>query len=400
MTSRLEELIAELCPNGVEYKKVKDTYLHIKGTPITASKMKEIASEDGEVRIFAGGKTVINAHESDIPRANITRVPAVLVQSRGVIDAVYYDKPFTFKNEMWAYTSNNLISVKFLYYLLKNNIQYFRDAASGMGSLPQISLHVTEDFEIPVPPLEVQSEIVRILDTFTELTARKKQYEYYRDTLLTFNDNNPLHSLISRYCPNGVEYKKIGDIASVDRGGSLQKKDFCEHGIPCIHYGQIYTKYGLFASKSYTFIDSECASKQRFAHKNDIVMAVTSENIEDVCKCVAWFGEEDVAVSGHSAIIRHNQNAKYLVYYFHSSMFFLQKKKLAHGTKVIEVTPSDLLDVKIPVPPLEVQRQIVQILDRFDALCNDLTQGLPAEIEARRKQYEYYRDQLLTFKRA
>ena len=81
-------------------------------------------------------------------------------------------------------------------------------------------------------------------------------------------------------------------------------------------------------------------------------------------------------------------------------MFFLQKKKLAHGTKVIEVTPSDLLDVKIPVPPLEVQRQIVQILDRFDALCNDLTQGLPAEIEARRKQYEYYRDQLLTFKRA
>ena len=197
-----------------------------------------------------------------------------------------------------------------------------------------------------------------------------------------------------------MEYKKIGDIASVDRGGSLQKKDFCEHGIPCIHYGQIYTKYGLFASKSYTFIDSECASKQRFAHKNDIVMAVTSENIEDVCKCVAWFGEEDVAVSGHSAIIRHNQNAKYLVYYFHSSMFFLQKKKLAHGTKVIEVTPSDLLDVKIPVPPLEVQRQIVQILDRFDALCNDLTQGLPAEIEARRKQYEYYRDQLLTFKRA
>ena len=129
-------------------------------------------------------------------------------------------------------------------------------------------------------------------------------------------------------------------------------------------------------------------------------MAVTSENIEDVCKCVAWFGEEDAAVSGHSAIIRHNQNAKYLVYYFHSSMFFLQKKKLAHGTKVIEVTPSDLLDVKIPVPPLEVQRQIVQILDRFDALCNDLTQGLPAEIEARRKQYEYYRDQLLTFKRA
>ena len=107
--SRLDELIAELCPDGVEYKKIKEVYTRIKGTPITASKMKEIEDPDGEIRIFAGGKTVINAREHNIPNANITRVPAVLVQSRGVIDAVYYDKPFTFKNEMWAYTNENQV---------------------------------------------------------------------------------------------------------------------------------------------------------------------------------------------------------------------------------------------------------------------------------------------------
>ena len=169
--SRIEKLIAELCPDGVPFKKIKDVYIRLKGTPITAGKMKEIACNDGEIRIFAGGKTIIDAHIEDIPNANITRVPAVLVQSRGVIDVVYYERPFTFKNEMWAYTADNTVSVKFLYYVLKNNIQTFRDAASGMGSLPQISLKVTEEFMLPVPPLEVQCEIVRILDSQVSLNS-------------------------------------------------------------------------------------------------------------------------------------------------------------------------------------------------------------------------------------
>ncbi|MDO4524992.1 MAG: restriction endonuclease subunit S, partial [Bacteroidales bacterium] len=164
--SRLRELIAELCPDGVEFKQIKEVYTRIKGTPITAGKMKEIEDPNGEIRIFAGGKTVINATESKIPNANITRVPSVIVQSRGVIDFIYYEQPFTFKNEMWAYTAENKTTVKFLYYVLKNNAQHFREAASGMGALPQISLPVTENFYIPVPPIEVQSEIVRILDNF------------------------------------------------------------------------------------------------------------------------------------------------------------------------------------------------------------------------------------------
>lgn len=111
--NRLNELIKEYCPNGVPFRKVKDVYTRLKGTPITASKMKEIASDNGEIKIFAGGKTIIDAHEKDIPKANITRVPAVLVQSRGVIDVVYYDKPFTFKNEMWAYTSEEIVNKNF-----------------------------------------------------------------------------------------------------------------------------------------------------------------------------------------------------------------------------------------------------------------------------------------------
>lgn len=115
--TKLDELNQQLCPDGVEYKKVKDVFRRLRGTPITAGKMKEIADENGEIMVFAGGRTIISAREADIPKANITRVPAVLVQSRGVIDVVYYDKPFTFKNEMWAYTADDKIKVKYLYYI-------------------------------------------------------------------------------------------------------------------------------------------------------------------------------------------------------------------------------------------------------------------------------------------
>lgn len=195
-----------------------------------------------------------------------------------------------------------------------------------------------------------------------------------------------------------VERKPLREIATIIRGGNFQKKDFTEKGIPCIHYGQIYTRYGLSATKTITFIDGDVAKKSKFANTNDIIMAVTSENIEDVCKCVVWLGEEKVAISGHTAIIKHNQNAKFLAYYFHTAMFFKDKKKLAHGTKVIEVTPSKLGDIIVPLPSLSEQQRIVDILDRFDTLCNDISKGLPAEIAERQKQYEYYRNKLLTFK--
>lgn len=202
-----------------------------------------------------------------------------------------------------------------------------------------------------------------------------------------------LSDLIARLCPNGVEFKKLGDIAEISRGGNFQKKDYVDRGFPCIHYGQIYTLYGLFVRETANFISNDKAAGQKKAVTGDIIMAVTSENVEDVCKCVAWLGDGEIAVSGHTAIIHHSIDAKYLVYYFHSSMFYAQKLKLVHGTKVMEVSPNSLGEIKIPVPPLEVQREIVRILDTFTALTAELT----AELTLRKKQYEYYRDLLLTF---
>ena len=196
----------------------------------------------------------------------------------------------------------------------------------------------------------------------------------------------------------GVAVVKLGDIASISRGGNFQKKDFTDDGYPAIHYGQIYTQYGIYATETIATITDIVAGKSRKAVPHDIIMAVTSENIEDVCKCVAWLEDGEIAVSGHTAIIHHNQNAKYLAYYFHTEDFAKQKRKLAHGTKVIEVTPDKLEDIIIPLPSLEEQERIVAILDKFDKLCDELSQGLQAEIEVCQKQYEYYRDKLLTFR--
>ena len=195
-----------------------------------------------------------------------------------------------------------------------------------------------------------------------------------------------LDELIKKYCPDGVEYKKLGDIATISRGGNFQKKDYVSTGVPCIHYGQLYVHYNLFTDNVITYIHKDKAVKQKFAEPNDIIMAVTSENIEDVCKSIAWLGEEKVAVSGHSAIIHHSMNPKYLAYYLNSLHFYKQKVKLAHGTKVIEVTPSALNEVSLPVPPLPVQEEIVRILDSFTSL----TAELQAELQARKKQYGYY----------
>ena len=170
----------------------------LKGTAITAGKMKEIALDNGKVRIFAGGKTLVDTDENNIKKEDIIKIPNIIVQSRGVIDFIYYDKPCSFKKEMWSYTNNSIITLKFIYYYLKTNVEYFRQKGSQMGSMPQISLDVTEKFKIPIPSLREQERIVKILEKFdklcndileglpAEIEARQKQYEYYRDELLTF----------------------------------------------------------------------------------------------------------------------------------------------------------------------------------------------------------------------
>ena len=206
-----------------------------------------------------------------------------------------------------------------------------------------------------------------------------------------------LDELIKKLCPDGVEYKRLGEIGTLIRGNGLQKKDFTKSGVGCIHYGQIYTHYGVYANQTISFVSEQTAKKLKKVDPGDLVITSTSENVEDVCKCVAWLGTESIVTGGHAMIFKHHENPKYLSYFFQSSQFFKQKVKMAIGVKVIDVSPQKLEKTLVPVPPLEVQREIVKILDNFTELTAELTAKLTAELTARKKQYEYYRNWLLTF---
>ena len=206
-----------------------------------------------------------------------------------------------------------------------------------------------------------------------------------------------LETLIKEHCPNGVEYKALGELGELVRGNGLQKTDFTESGVGCIHYGQIYTYYGTFTALTKSFVSPKLAQTLKKVNKNDLIITNTSENIEDVCKAVAWLGEDEIVTGGHATIFKHNENAKYLAYYMQTPMFFDEKRQHVTGVKVIDVSASKLAKIKIPIPPLPIQREIVCILDTFTELTAELTTQLAAELEARKKQYESYRDTLLTF---
>lgn len=269
--------------------------------------------------------------------------------------------------------------------------------ASGVTRF-NVSKKRFKKLQIPIPSLKIQKEIIRILDAFTELTtelikgltkeltSRKKQYSYYREQLLTFNES-------------GVKHLPMGDesIGEFIRGGGLQKKDFTDSGVGCIHYGQIYTHYGTSANKTKSFVSEEFAKKARIAKYGDLVIATTSETDEDLCKAVAWLGNEEIAVSSDACYYRHNLNPKYVAYFFQTEQFHKQKRSFITGAKVRRVNASKLEKIIIPVPLPEEQERIVNILDDFDMLTTSLSGALQKEIELRKKQYEYYRNKLLTF---
>ena len=185
---------------------LKDILFRQKGINITAQQMKELDSANGNIKVFAGGNTTANIQIDDIPEKYIITKPSIIVKSRGNIDFDYYEGPFTHKNELWSYSTNsNDVNLKYIYYILKvNKYSFVNKAKANSVKLPQLTVGDTDNFEIPLPHIKVQEEIVEILDSFTnlidslneELSLRQKQFEYYREKLLTFDD---APSLISKF---------------------------------------------------------------------------------------------------------------------------------------------------------------------------------------------------------
>ncbi|HEM5320218.1 TPA: restriction endonuclease subunit S [Streptococcus suis] len=406
----------------VEWKTLGEILIKGRGTKVTAGQMKELHKDGAPIRIFAGGKTFADVDYGDIPEKDVHHEEAIIVKSRGIIDFEYYTKPFSFKNEFWSYSSDSDdVNLRFVYHYLNHNKSHFQHIAGNM-QMPQISSNDTEKYKIPLPTKTVQSRIVQVLDNFDtvcndlniglpkEIELRQKQYEYFSEKLLTFtaegvypgqwtvdSERGPSDLIRLLQWVFGTIRVELGAICTFTRGNGLQKKDFIEEGYPVIHYGQIYTRYGFSTDKTISFTDQSVFAKLKKAQPGDIVMATTSENVEDVGKAVVWEGNEEVGIGGHSCVLQTEQSSKFLVYYFQSNDFQRQKEKMVVGTKVIELYPKNIQKMLIVLPSFSTQKRIVAILDKFDALTNSIFQGLPKEIELRQKQYEYFRDTLLNF---
>lgn len=291
------------------------------------------------------------------------------------------------------------LDIKFAFhyfFLIGNQIK----KSANFSSLPIVSSKDLKKIQMPIPPLSVQTEIVKILDALTaltseltsELTLRRKQYEYYREKLLSV-DNLKLST-------ENIQWVKLNDLGELIRGNGLQKKDFTETGVPAIHYGQIYTYYGTFATKTKSFVSPELAKKLKKVDCGDVVITNTSENFEDVGKALVYLGTDQAVTGGHATIFKPNHEkilSKYFVYLTQTSFFTNEKRKYAKGTKVIDVSATDMAKIILPIPPLEEQQRIVSILDKFETLTNSITEGLPLAIEQSQKRYEYYRELLLDF---
>ncbi|HHO9755799.1 TPA: restriction endonuclease subunit S, partial [Escherichia coli] len=372
-----------------------------KGTKITAGQMKALHKDNAPLKIFAGGKTVAFVDFKDIPEKDINREPSIIVKSRGIIEFEYYDKPFSHKNEMWSYHSNNdAISIKYIYYFLKINEGYFQKIGGKM-QMPQIATPDTDKFEVPIPcpdnpekSLAIQSEIVRILDKFTALTAeltaelnmRKKQYNYYRDQLLSFEDGE-------------VEWKALGTICQIGDGNHSSKypkaNEMIEQGIPFIRGTNMVN--GTICNQDMKYISKEKHNELKKGHLKafDVLIA----NRGEVGK-VAYVpeGYSGSNLNSQLAWLRANPEIiinRYLFFILCSST--IQNKLSGEGGALQQLTIKNIKNIQIPVPSITVQSNIVSFLDKFDSLTNSISEGLPREIELRQKQYEYYRDLLFSF---
>jgi type I restriction enzyme S subunit len=303
---------------------------------------------------------------------------------------------FWANNHVHVVRGKSELNSRFLFHYLSsmNFIPYL----SG-GDRAKLTKGKMIEIPIPIPPPAVQSEIVRILDNFTELTAeltaelhaRKKQYNYYRDQLLTFEEGQ-------------MEWKPLGEIGEFIRGKRFVRNDMKEEGFPCIHYGEIYTHYNVWAKESKSFIDEDLASKLRVANHGDVVIVAAGETIEDIGRGTAWLGDKDVVIHDACFMYKSTLNPKYVAYFSRTKFFHDQIKKHISSGKISAINASGLSKAKIPIPypndpdkSLAKQEKIVSILDKFDTLTNSISEGLPREIELRQKQYAYYRDMLLNF---
>lgn len=393
--SKLEELLNKECPDGVEYVELSSVINYEQPSKYIVENTKY--NDDYDTPVLTAGQTFILGYTNEkdgIYKAS--KKEPVIIFDDFTTSFHWVDFNFKVKSsamKMLKVIDENKSNFRYLYYCMKN-IKYVPLDHTRQW------IEKYSKFMIPLPPIKVQKEIVRILDEFTDKTTklqellhretilRKKQYEYYRDKLLTFGDE--------------VEYRTVGDVGLVTKLAGFEFTKYVTYS----NKGKIIALRGLNVKNGRLNLD-----EVKYIDESDLTKLTRSKlYIDDMLFTyvgtigeVALIDENDkYYLAPNVALIRFDKKIilpKFMRYYFQSNIFFnTQINKLLQSSSMKNIPMEKIRKFLVPVPPLEEQERIVNILDKFDALCNDITKGLPAEIELRKKQYEYYRDKLLTFK--
>ena len=383
----LEEI--QNCP--VEWKELGEVCSVKKGKQLN----KNLLTEDGLYPAYNGGQTYSGRTNNYNVEAN------TIIVSQGGASAGFVNFVDT---KFWANAhcyyilpDETRVNNRFVYHFVKMNQKYLMDFQHGAG-IPALKSDKLSKLLIPIPPLEIQEKIVQILDKMTEyvteltseLTSRKKQYSFYRDKLLSFEDE-----------VYQVEWKTLGEVATVTKLAGYEFTKYVNYSSS----GKIIALRGLNVKKGRLVLDdvkyidnSEFSKLNRSKLQIDDMLFTYVGTVGEV----ALIDKDDTYyLAPNVAMVRLNTNAiiaKYLMYYCQSNAFvYSQIERLMEASSMKNLTMEKIRQFKIPVPSLEIQSRIVQVLDNFDTVCNDLNIGLPKEIELRQKQYEYFREKLLTF---
>ena len=417
----VETLMNKLCPNNVEYKLFNEVAFYIRG--VSYNKTKEV-NDGGEgykllrannitlssnTLNFEDIKTIdysVNVKENQMLIKDDILICAGSGSKEHIGKVAYIDEniDYTFGGFMGVIrTKKEILNPRYMFHIMTSPI--FKEhlfKVSNSSTINNINNDTWKNFRIPVPTLEIQKEIVHILDSFTsiskklseELIERKKQFQYYIDYYYSLDNKEVTDKNIF----------KLEDLGTIIRGKRFVHADAVEeNGIPAIHYGELYTYYGISATKTKSQIRKDIPKTLRYAEKNDVIIVGAGENNTDIGVGVAWLGDYKVAIHDACYIFHTENNSnvepKYLSYYLRSTMYHQQIKKYVSEGKICALSAQGIGKSSIYLPSIIEQKRIVEILDTFDKLINDKEKGILAEFEYRQKQYEYYRLKLLSFNR-
>ncbi|WP_293651690.1 restriction endonuclease subunit S [uncultured Campylobacter sp.] len=391
--SKLEELINKLCPNGVEFKKlieittwdkkfngIDNSYKKI-FKHISAEQLKKFNSDSGNIKLLSTG--IFDGYaEEEKCKEFINEGDVLTLPSGGTANIKYFSGKFLDSGNIIAITRDEKkYNIKYIYYNLINIQSLIQSFYRGSGVKHPDMANIL-NINIPVPPLEVQCEIVRILDNFTllsaelsaELSARQKQYVYYAEKLL-FN--------------NEYEKVKLGDLCVVNQGLQIpinqRKKEPGQN-----RYFYITVQFLKGGDENYYI---ENPQRNVICNKEDILVTRTGSTGKIITGVEGCFHNNFFKVEPNEKVLK-----RYLYFVLNSKTMYNKMLSAASGGTVPDLPHKKFYNLEIFLPNIEEQKRIINILEKLYKISNDISNGLPAEIEARKKQYEYYRDKLLTFK--